>query len=272
MSEQQQTLDGDAVAGRNGSAIMSSFGETRGLSKSWALLLDIDGTLLDIAPTPESVLVPPNLVPLLSEIHAGLEGAVALVSVRAISDIDRLFHPLELPASGQNGAELRLSPGGEVVKPWAIPVDNRIRRALDCIPSEFPGVRIEDKKDSIAVHYRQSPAAAKSLGHRLMGIIADIGGLTLMPGKAVWEVKGAGYDKGTAVVELMRSPLFRGRRPAFLGDDIADEDGFRAAEALGGLGLRVGPAVDGRPAAFAAPAEVRRWLAELPRYINPEGR
>jgi trehalose 6-phosphate phosphatase len=137
---------------------------------------------------------------------------------------------------------------------------------------DFPGVRVEDKRDSIAVHYRQAPAVAKVLGQRLLRIIAEIGGLTLLPGKAVWEVKGAGYDKGTAVVELMRSPVFRGRRPAFLGDDVADEDAFRAAEALGGLGLRVGPVADGRPAAFAAPAEVRRWLAELPRHISSSGR
>ena len=253
MIEQHSQQDHASVAGhRNGQAFLHGFEDAKekGLNKSWALLLDIDGTLLDIAPTPEAVLVPPNLVTLLETISMGLDGAIALVSGRAIANIDRLFAPLQLPASGQNGAELRLAPGGEVVKPWAIPVDNRIRGALEGLPREFPGVRIEDKKDSIAVHYREIPAAAKPLGHRLMGIIADIGGLTLMPGKAVWEVKGAGYDKGTAVVELMRSPLFRGRRPAFLGDDVADEDGFRAAEALGGLGLRVGPGIEGRPAAF----------------------
>ena len=83
--------------------------------KRTALLLDVDGTLLDIAATPYSVVVPPSLRKILSGLIELSGGAVALVSGRTIETLDGLFAPLTAPAIGGHGAEIRsLSPRSKV--------------------------------------------------------------------------------------------------------------------------------------------------------------
>lgn len=235
--------------------------------RNWALFLDIDGTLLDVAPRPDEVTVPPALREHLAQAAETLGGALALVSGRPIGDIDRLFAPLRLPASGQHGSEWRAAPdlATEVVAAQPVPPD--LREIAEALRALDPGIVVEQKSHALAVHYRDAPELGPALGEKLRQALNGHAGMALMPGKLVWEVKDASQTKGTAVSRFMAEPRFAGRRPVFIGDDRTDEDGFRAAEALGGLALPVGARVQhwthpGGPG-FTGPAAVREWLADF---------
>lgn len=233
--------------------------------RSWALFLDLDGTLLDIAETPERVVRPPGLVEDLSVAAGKLEGALAIVSGRPIAALDKLLRPLKLPAAGQHGAELRLSPEESAFKLPTVPIDGALRSTVLQAASAFPGVDIEDKGQTLALHYRAAPAAGEPLRRQLVGILAGSGsGLALGQGKMVMEIHDPRYGKANAVDAFMGEPRFAGRLPIFIGDDETDMDGFAAAERLGGLALRVG----GEQAAFAGPADVRAWLAAIPERLT----
>src|SRR4030081_4121279 len=88
-----------------------------------ALLLDIDGTLLDLAPTPREVWVPPGLAKTLNRLHGRPSGALALVSGRSLNDIDLIFAPEQFPGVGGHGAEMRVSADSESVATPPPPTD-----------------------------------------------------------------------------------------------------------------------------------------------------
>jgi trehalose 6-phosphate phosphatase len=229
-----------------------------------AILLDIDGTLLDLAPTPAGVFVPSALQHTLTTLWKWTGGALALVSGRRLNDIDRVFAPLELPAIGGHGAEIRASATHNKVLRRKVPLlDERIRRQM--LGLSRRGVIIEDKGFSIALHYRLAP----ELGPELLSSVAAIteglstGAYEVLPGKAVIEVKPTGFNKGTAVLELMDLAPFRGRKPIFIGDDVTDEAAFAILPDVGGVGFSVGRIVPGVTGVFNRPADVRDWLERL---------
>jgi trehalose 6-phosphate phosphatase len=235
-----------------------------------ALFLDVDGTLLDIARRPEEVAVPEDLGALLQSASQALEGALALVSGRAIGDLDRLFTPLRLPAAGQHGIELRLEPDGEAAIMPARPVGPALKSAVEALASKRPGVELEDKGMTLAVHYRAAPRSGGLLTRDLRRLLDREGqGIALCRGKMVLELRDARYTKAGAVEAFMLRAPFAGRLPVFIGDDITDEDGFDAVERHGGIAMPVGEAYQGagnrrdRRATFAVPADVRSWLATL---------
>jgi len=235
----------------------------------WALFLDLDGTVLDIARTPRGVVVPPDLVSVLTRLSRGLGGALAVLSGRAIADIDRLLAPLVLPAAGQHGAELRLSPDGPIERISCTPRPRDWDLRLAALADERPGVLLEDKGIGIAVHYRNAPAAAQEVWHLLQSLDVERAGFALQPGKCVIEIVPRGCDKGLALRRLMEALPFAGRIPVAIGDDATDEDAFAAALALGGEALRVGSRADS--AAFAGPEAVRDWLADrADALMDPE--
>ncbi len=230
----------------------------------WALFLDIDGTLLDLAETPNAVIVPEGLLTALVRAAKALGGALALVSGRAVADIDALFHPLQLPAAGIHGFELRPKSGPpNRVAPLMTP-EQRDRLITAAIG--LHGVIVEDKAGAVAFHYRLSPDVREVLARRIEAILEDdLKDFDMRPGKMIWEVRRNGIDKGKAVEALMANPPFRGRVPVFVGDDETDLDGFAGVRRLGGMALPVrdltpGPGFDG-------PAEVRAWLAALPQRL-----
>ncbi|MFN4311521.1 MAG: trehalose-phosphatase [Ferrovibrio sp.] len=229
----------------------------------WALFLDIDGTLLDIAEAPDRVVVPPPLRDHLRHAAERLSGALALVSGRALGSVDALFDPLRLAASGQHGSEWRPAPQADIHPVAGPPLPDILQDAVARLAGLHPGILIEHKSHALAVHYRNAPELGAELGQRLSGMLAGHDGLMLMPGRHVWEVKAAGLSKGSAVELFMREPHFAGRRPVFIGDDRTDEDGFRAVEDMGGLALPVGALAQVWPGrhGFADAAAVRRWLA-----------
>jgi trehalose 6-phosphate phosphatase len=239
-------------------------------SAEWALFLDVDGTLLDIAETPVSVVVPVEVIALLERLQGVLDGAVALVSGRSLAMLDRLFQPLRLPAAGQHGLERRGAAGGVARGPAPAGILDRVRLRLAGLERELPGVLIEDKGETFAVHYRLAPDTEHAVASRVEDAVRDLGGgdLETIAGKMVVEVRPRGVGKDRVVDAFMAESPFRGRTPVFVGDDRTDEDGFAAVNRLGGYSIRVGG--EGASAArhrLESAAEVRAWLTSVAAAI-----
>jgi trehalose 6-phosphate phosphatase len=230
-----------------------------------ALLLDIDGTLLDFAPTPREVWVPPGLAKTLDRLLTRTSGALALVSGRSLNDIDLIFAPKQFPAIGGHGAEMRVSVDSESVATHAPPMDKELKMRLAAIAKLSPGILLEDKGYSLALHYRLAPHAEKAIYEAVSLIRADLPNapIEVLPGKCVCEIKPSGFTKATGVLELMTHEPFRGRRPIFIGDDVTDESVFAIMPDLGGIAFSVGRRAKGVAGHFDEPRDVREWLAHL---------
>ena len=245
--------------------LVSAASELAGHLDQSAILLDIDGTLLDLAPTPREVWVPPGLAKTLNRLLEKTSGALALVSGRSLNDIDLIFAPEQFPAVGGHGAEMRISVDNESVATHAPPMDKELKRRLAAIARLSPGILLEDKGYSLALHYRLAPHAEKAIYEAIALIRADLPNapIELMPGKCVCEIKHSGFNKATGVLELMAHEPFRGRRPIFIGDDVTDESVFALMPDLGGLAFSVGRRAIGVADHFDEPRDVRQWLARL---------
>jgi trehalose 6-phosphate phosphatase len=232
----------------------------------WAFFLDIDGTLIEIAPAPDAVVVPPGLPGLLDRLCAGTGGAMALLTGRDIATVDRLFAPARLPVGAVHGAHLR-DASGRIIGDPPDPALAAVRERLAAFVAAHPPAILEDKGIAVAVHFRADPGLEPEAEAVVREAVSAAGGsLVVQPGKMVFEVRPAGADKGAALAAFMRGPAFAGRRPVAVGDDLTDESMFAAAKAHGGLALRVGAAADPRSSAvtaFAAPADVRQWLSGM---------
>lgn len=230
-----------------------------------AILLDIDGTILDFAPTPREVWVPPSLRRTLLALWERAGGALALVSGRSIADLDLIFAPLQLPAIGGHGAEFRPFLGADPDPDRTPALDKTLKRRLAEVAELGPGILLEDKGYSLALHYRLAPDKGKAVHELVEAICATQppGTVEMLPGKAVIEVKPVGFTKASAVVELMTVPPFAGRRPIFVGDDTTDEPVFLELPAFGGIGFSVGRRVEGTHGCFDQPSAVRAWLESL---------
>jgi trehalose 6-phosphate phosphatase len=234
-----------------------------------ALFLDIDGTLLEHQPHPESVFVDDDLRNLLLAATGRLDGAVAFITGRSVAMVDRLFQPLALPVAGLYGLEHRLTPGGEATAADE-PAD--LAAVAEALEQEFrdtEGVYFERKGAVLAIHTRAAPQAfaavqaaaedalpALPAGYR---IVAGNAGLEFLPIEAL---------KGAAIRRFMEIEPFAGRRPVFIGDDVSDESGFEYVNGLGGISVRVRPR--GETAAHYAldgVAAVRNWIG-LVRFVD----
>ena len=229
-----------------------------------AILLDIDGTILDLAPSPQQVWVPTGLRQTLARLDALTGGAVALVSGRLLNDIDLIFSPLQLAGIGGHGAELRAMAGGPAVQ-RARPIAPALRRKLAAISELGPGILAEDKGYSLALHYRLAPEKGDAVRAEVDRICAAerSGTIEILPGKLVVEVKTPGINKADAVCELMRHAPFAGRNPIFIGDDTTDEPVFGVIAQFGGLGFSVGRIAPDANGHFDRPELVRTWLARI---------
>ena len=207
----------------------------------WAWFLDIDGTLVSIAESPDHVRVTPSLLGLLSSVSEAAGGALALVSGRTIDAIDRLFMPHRFPAAGQHGAERR-DFSGRMHSHAAM--SGHFRKLVDrahAWAADHPGILVEDKGLSVAVHYRAAPRLAPAVARFTRSLARECAGsLELQHGKMVFEIKPAGRDKGVAVKDFALEAPFSGRRPVFIGDDASDEFAFAAINDLDGVSVKVG--------------------------------
>jgi trehalose 6-phosphate phosphatase len=239
-------------------------GTTPPPSDGWALFLDVDGTLLEIAPTPEAVRVPPGLPELLARLSRRFGGSLAIVSGRCIAEIDQMFHPFRFPAAGIHGIELR-DARGELHYAGLRDVDLDWARAeLLRFIRHHPGLILEDKGRALALHFRQVPELENEvlavLGRVLPQLPAEA---HLQPGHCVVEIKSAVADKRTAIRRLLEEPPFAGRVPVFVGDDVTDHEGLAYVESAGGHAVFVGPAPRHVKGWLPDPAAVRAWLGTL---------
>lgn len=237
-------------------------------SPDWALFLDVDGTLLDIAPTPHNVYVPAGLVDDLERLHTALEGAVALVSGRRIGVLDALFTPLRLPTIGLHGLETREGTRVSRAFPQEFAV---VESAAQDLAAKFPGSLIEHKGIAYALHWRNAPAAEEpfiELAHWALTLLPGYG---LQRGRDVIELRPDGHDKGSAIETLLAHPPFAGRTPVFVGDDYTDEHGFDAVNARHGITVLVG---ERSPSAATHhlhdPTAVRAWLHGIAQSLARE--
>lgn len=228
----------------------------------WAVFLDVDGTLIDIAESPDKVVVPAELPGGLAAASARAGGALALVSGRSIRVLDGLFQPVVLPTAGLHGHEFR-RPGADIEHPAPPPELATIRPALATLPARRPGVLIEDKGGAIAVHYRAAPDLGPLVEGEIRELVAPFADrLAIQPGKMVFEIRPAGVSKAMAVEKLMAEPVFAGRRPLAIGDDLTDEAMFVQANRVGGVSIRVGADQAATSAGYRlqGPSAVRRWI------------
>ncbi|WP_158811556.1 trehalose-phosphatase [Beijerinckia sp. L45] len=204
---------------------------------STAFFLDVDGTLLGFKSRPEEVVADTDLLTLLQTLQAAADGAVALVSGRMVSDLDRIVTPLLLPAGGVHGADIRfadqrrLSVGAAAMDP--------VRAPVTAFVEARPGLMLEDKGATLAVHYRHAPEREAEVRAFLADIQAGHD-VAVQEGKLVAELKPVDCNKGHAIIALMKTAPFIGRRAFFMGDDLTDEHGFEAVNEAGGISVKVG--------------------------------
>jgi len=203
-----------------------------------ALFLDMDGVLAPLAETPDAVVPHPERTAAVRAVTDRLDGRVAIISGRTIAEIDRIAEAAAPSASGVHGLERRRA-DGSLHRAEAAPAVRDAVAAFESFARERPGIIVEDKTVSAGLHYRGAPKeaeAAMTLARRL----AEETGLTMQAGNLVVELKTPGTSKGTALNAFMQEPPFAGAVPVMVGDDLTDEDGFRAATAFGGFGVLVG--------------------------------
>jgi len=227
------------------------------------LFLDVDGTLLDLAATPDLVRVEPSLARLVDHVRTALDGALALISGRAIARLDRLFAPLVLPAAGLHGYERRGADGRLHRPPLTLGPLVQSRSLLGELLQAHPGLLLEDKGAALALHYRNAPQVEA----RARGVMAQLAAslapqFELLEGDLVMELKPACTSKATAVEAFLLEPPFSGRQPVYVGDDVTDFDGFAAVRRHAGIDIAVGHRVSARWH-LSGPAAVREWLDGL---------
>ncbi len=257
----------DAAPGRGerrrtedtGRAVRTGAPVVRAAHAAW--FLDFDGTLVELAETPDQVRVEAEVVDMVRDLERASRGAVAFISGRRIADIDRLFAPLRLPVAGQHGAERRSARGRLHQYRGNGQGLGTMHGILRAWVGQRPGLLLENKGSTLAVHYRRAPELAEILGTFMLELVARThGGYCLQGGKMIFEIRPTGTDKGSAVRAFMEEPPFIGRMPMFVGDDITDESAFAAVLSLGGTAVKVGDGDSIAPWRLQGVADVHAWI------------
>ena len=225
---------------------------------SCALFLDFDGTMVDLAPQPDAVHVPEPLIAVLQDLRQALQGAIAVISGRPLAQIDDYLSPLRLAVAGVHGAERR-SADGTLHLLDTHPLDH-VEEAACALAAQHPGLLVENKRGSLALHYRQRPDLEELCIASMQKAVRESTGLTLLRGKMVVEAKPGGASKGRSIESFLAEPPFAGRVPVFIGDDVTDEVGFCTVQGLGGTGIKVGEGETSAWRRLPNPAALRREL------------
>ncbi|WP_422844164.1 trehalose-phosphatase [Acidovorax sp. M2(2025)] len=237
------------------------------LTPAHALFLDFDGTLTELAPRPDAVRIASGLVPTLAALHDQLGGALAIVTGRPEADIDGFLAPLRLPLASEHGAQYRL---GDTAVPAVTPPDlEPVLRMAEGLAAQYPGLLVERKRASVALHYRLVPHLEALCHDALASVVRHLDGVELLRGKCVLEAKPRGVHKGQAILDFMTQQPFAGRVPVFVGDDVTDEAGFAAVQALGGWGIKVGEGSTMAQHRCMTPAALRGWLSAARTQWGP---
>lgn len=229
----------------------------------WCLFLDVDGTLLDLADTPDDVEVDESLLPLLERLRDAAGGAVALVSGRTIENVDALLGTRSFPTAGLHGYERRDALGHTHRKPVPVEGLSALREGLRRLVLDDSRLLLEDKGAGFGVHYLRAAEKEQELRRQVADLAAPLAAeFAVVHGRAVIEIKPAAHTKGTAVLAYMQQKPFANRTPVYLGDDITDRDGFAAVGRYDGLAIAVGRRVRSTWW-LPGPDAVRCWLERL---------
>ena len=222
-----------------------------------ALFLDLDGTLIEIAPRPDAVVVPPHLPDLLARLSAGLGGAVAIVTGRGLDVARGLTQSPPIAFAAEHGTIIDGAGVAAAIPAMPPPPSPPIswRKAAEAFAHAHPGLLLEEKRHGFVLHFRAAPALGPAASAFLEDLARD-SEFQVLPAHAAAELRPRSADKGTAVRWLMQHAPFAGRTPLFIGDDVTDEYGIEACRSLGGTGYRI-------PRDFAGPAAVHDWLARM---------
>lgn len=228
----------------------------------WALFLDLDGTLAPLARRPSDVVLGSEVIDLIGRLREAFEHALAVISGRDISDLDRLLAPLRLPLAGQHGAERRDARGRlHHADPGAAEALAEARTVLARFAADNPGIELQDKGLSLSLHFRRAPQHAQRARGLLKQLEPSLGQRFLIEeGKQVLEVRSRGCNKGSAITDFLGEAPFSARLPVFAGDDLTDEDGFRAVNAAGGVSIKIGDGPTHARYRLPDPAGMLAWL------------
>lgn len=232
-----------------------------------SLFLDFDGTLAEIAPRPDAVVVSLELRGLIEQLSGLLSGRVAVISGRSIDEIAAMLPVPGLAIAGSHGLELQW-PDGQRVASTGPDDHEALLQSLSDFSHAHPGTLVERKPFGAGLHYRGAPQSAEP-ARQLAEQLAGDHGLSVQAGKMVYELRPAGRHKGDAIRAFMAGFPFSEGTPWFLGDDVTDEDGFRMVRDLGGIGVLVGEA---RPTVarfrLADVAGVHDWLGRVAETVR----
>lgn len=203
-----------------------------------ALFLDIDGTLAPIAARPQDVRPDPRRTRLLERLSTALDGRLAVVTGRTLEDVDRILEGRITCVAAVHGL-VRRHCDGSLHEPPTHPALPRTVRTLRDFARRDPGLIVEEKGASVALHFRLARSHAGE-ARVLIRRLADQTGLTVQHGDMVEELRMPGPSKGDSIRDFMATEAFRGMTPVFAGDDITDEHGFAEVDRLGGFGVLVG--------------------------------
>lgn len=235
------------------------------LTPGHALFLDFDGTLVDIAPQPDAVRVAHGLIGTLGLLQEMLHGALAIVTGRRLADIDHYLSPLRLIVASEHGAHCRMAGDPQPLAAAATALPDRLAQAarqLQHALQPYPQLLLEPKTSGIALHYRHAPELESLCSALMHQLLNELPGMELLRGKCVLELKPRNANKGFAIAQLMQLPMFRGRVPIFVGDDVTDEQAFVAVQQLGGTGVKVGVGESLAQLRCETTEQVRTWLAQ----------
>jgi len=241
-------------------------------TRGWALFLDVDGTLLELAETPQGVHVPTTLKHLLEAVRWRLDGALALVSGRSLANLDNLFSPLRFIGSGVHGCERRTA-DGHVLRPEVdAAVIARVHGDLAEFVRGHEGLLLEDKHYALAVHFRRAPEMRDEVYRVMNEVLLQLGpSFALQAGKSVLELRPGAWTKGSSITSFMQEAPFAGRTPVFIGDDVTDEDAFAVVNEMDGVSIRVGQAAATcAKHRLGSVSEVLRWLQTIPPIVLPQ--
>ncbi|HEX4377946.1 MAG TPA: trehalose-phosphatase [Steroidobacteraceae bacterium] len=237
----------------------------------YAIFLDIDGTLLELAPTPDAVEVSAALLDLLRALAARVDGAIAFVSGRPIRGIDALFRPLVFPAVGVHGAEIRSGDGRLLEDRLLDEALQAVVPALRSSLARLAGTEMENKGSAIALHYRSAPQLGREVLRAAEIAVAQLGSqFGVLRGKCVVEIRPRHATKGAAIERLLQEPPFRGRVPIFAGDDVTDEDGFELVNRLRGISIHIGDSASTVATyRLGTPQMLLQWLQQVAAQQGP---
>jgi trehalose 6-phosphate phosphatase len=227
-----------------------------------ALFLDFDGSLVDFALLPEKIVVRPDTIALLDATLQRLDGALAIVTGRRIANIDQHLAPLKLPAAGVHGLEFRARASETRRTPVSEELEEARRRLMQELSPNDP-IYVEDKHGALVLHYRMHPEQELRARRVAEHVTDGLDTLTAVSGHSIFEIRQRDITKANAVRRFMRRPPFEGRVPIFVGDDLTDEDGMRAAAALGGFGVKIGEGDTSAAFRLSDTMAVHGWISQL---------